>query len=273
MPALMSPDDYSHLPEIAGNHRIAYGMLEEQFGELFLPTQFNAPLPVAILLHGGCWRARFGLAPLGQIARRLANRGIAVWNLEYRRLEGGGGWPYTFQDTAAGADFVRTLAEDFSLDLERVIAIGHSAGGHLACWLAQRHLLTPDMTLYQDNPIPLKGVVSLAGIPDLEKASVAGICAGAPAELMGGTLTTVPERYKEGSPHAGPALKVRQWHVVGSDDALVPADYVRASVDFARGRGESVDLVTVPDAGHFEIVTAASSAWPQVERAIEAAIA
>jgi acetyl esterase/lipase len=273
MSALMTPADYTALPLVGGDYRIAYGALDDQFGELFLPESSTGdPAPLAVLLHGGCWRARFGLAPLGQLARRLAERGIAVWNVEFRRLDGGGGWPHTFLDVAAAADFVRTLADEYPISPERVLAIGHSAGGHLACWLAQRHQLTPDMTLYQENPLPLVGIVSLAGIPDLEKATDTGICAGAPVELMGGDNTTVPARYREGSPHAGPPLKIPQWHVVGEDDTLVPASYVEDAVAFAHRRGEVVELITVPAAGHFEIVSASSPAWPMVEATIDAAL-
>ena len=91
-------------------------------------------------------------------------------------------------------------------------------------------------------------------------------------ELMGGDYTTVPARYREGSPHAGPPLKIPQWHVVGEDDTLVPASYVEDAVAFAHRRGEAVELITVPAAGHFEIVSASSPAWPMVEATIDAAL-
>ena len=162
----MTPADYTALPLVPGDHRIAYDDRPDQFGELYLPEEGPGPYPLVILLHGGCWRARFGLMPLGQLARRLTELQVIVWNVEYRRLDGGGGWPTTFLDTAAAADYARQLATEYPLDISRVVAVGHSAGGHLAAWLAQRHNLEPGMTLFQKDPLPITGVVSLAGIPD-----------------------------------------------------------------------------------------------------------
>ena len=90
------------------------------------------------LLHGGCWQAEYGLTPLGQLAQAIADRGAAVWSIEYRRLGNGGGWPATFLDAGAALDHLRTLADEYALDLRRVVTAGHSAGGHLALWLAGR---------------------------------------------------------------------------------------------------------------------------------------
>lgn len=265
----MTPAQYTQLPLIPGDHRSAYGDLPAQFGELFVPRSAPENLqPVIILMHGGCWRDRFGLEPLGQLARRLTDHGCAVWNLEYRRLGGGGGWPATFLDVAAGADHLRELARKFSLDVGRVMAAGHSAGGHLALWLAGRNALASPSTLYSPNPLPIKSVVSLAGIPDLELAAAENICGGAPEELMGGTAVEFPERYAQGSPLAGPSLTVPQWHVVGEQDRLVSAHYVRRCVRRARARGEAAELIPVAGSGHFEIVTATSAVWPTVEATI-----
>jgi len=267
----MTPDDYAMLPAHAADHRLAYGDHPDQFGDLYLPrSRPDPPSPTAvlILLHGGCWRSRFGLAPLGQLARRITERGAAVWNLEYRRLGGGGGWPATFLDVAAGADFLRSLARPHDLDLSRVVAAGHSAGGHLACWLASRHVLPPGAELHRRQPLGVTAVVSLAGIPDLALAAHEGICAGAPVELMGGTAAEVPQRYAQGSPLAAAPVTVPQWHVVGEADALVPAAYVRRCVGAARAREERAELVALAGAGHFEIVVTGSRVWSDVEAVI-----
>jgi len=274
MATLMTPAEYVALPRAEPDVRSRYGPHPAQFGELYLPDNAGAsPLPVVVLLHGGCWRERFGLAPLGQLARALTGLGCAVWNLEFRRLGAGGGWPTTFRDAAAGIDFVRSLAEDQPLDPGHTVLAGHSAGGHLALWGAGRSNLPPDSELYEPVPLAVRGVISLAGIPDLVEAEQIGICGGAPAELMGGGVETYPERYRSGSPLHGPALRVPQWHVSGEGDILVPASYVEQCVARARARGEHSTLVEVPGAGHFEIITAGHAAFQPVEGAFREALA
>ena len=86
----------------------------------------------------GGGKSKYDLEYAGHLVRRtLKSMGIAVWSVEYRRVgETGGGWPMTFEDAAAGLEFVATLAESYSIDLKRVITMGHSAGGHLAFWTA-----------------------------------------------------------------------------------------------------------------------------------------
>ena len=118
--------------------RLKYGPEDLQFGDLYLPNQQGSH-PVVILIHGGYWRARYGLDLMNDLAVDLAKRGYAAWNIEYRRVGNpGGGWPGTFQDVALATDYLRKLAPSYTLDLTKVVPIGHSAGGHLAFWLAAR---------------------------------------------------------------------------------------------------------------------------------------
>jgi hypothetical protein len=145
MPATaMLLEAYSSLPFFTANHRIQYGDDSSQFGDLFLPSQpieqaSRHSYPVVILLHGGCWRAQHGLEPLGQFARALTERGLAVWNLEYRRCGSGiSMWPDTFLDTAHGADKLRDLAGPFKLDLDRVVAMGRRVATLPCGWLGDR---------------------------------------------------------------------------------------------------------------------------------------
>ena len=170
------PLDLATAPVPAGAQRIAYGSDPQQFGELRVPAT-RGPHPVAIVVHGGCWLEKIpsmdaravAIDNMRPLAAALTEAGIATWNIEYRRLgHAGGGWPGTFLDVARAADHVRTLARGHQLDLTRVIAIGHSAGGHLALWLAARPKIAKTSDLYLENPLRLTGAVDLDGPPDLK---------------------------------------------------------------------------------------------------------
>ena len=268
MSHILTTDDYAALAITSGDCRIAYGSLPDQFGELFLPNH-PGPFPTIILAHGGCWRARFGLAQLGQMARRLADNGGAVWSLEYRRIGTGGGWPETFADVAAAADHLREMASDHDLDLNRIVAVGHSAGGHLVCWLAGRHRLSPESVLWRPDPLRLQGVVALAGLPDLPGAVAEELCSGAPQELIGGLPSALPDRYAQGSPHALLPYGVPHRHIVGADDVVVPVGYLQHFVDLAQEEGDDAELITLAETGHIEIVVAGSPAWAMVAETIQ----
>lgn len=249
-------------------HRESYGSDPLTFGDLYLPSA-GGPHPVVILIHGGCWRARHDLSYIGPLAAALAHLGLAVWSLEYRRIGNpGGGWPGTFQDVARGADHLRNLAGRFPFALGRVLAVGHSAGGHLALWLAGRRRLPGGSVLATDGPLPLKGVVSLAGIPDLARAALALVCGGSPVDLMGGAPDRVSERYAQGSPSALIPLGVPQRLIHGAGDDLVPVAYVRPYESQAREAGDDVRMTIIPEVGHFELTDPTSVAWPTVRHAI-----
>ena len=265
-PRLLTRDDYVHLPAIRADHRLFYGPDPAQFGDLYLPQQ-PGPHPVVVLLHGGCWQAQYGLAPLGQLCTAFVNEGLAVWNVEYRCLGNGGGWPMTFTDVATGADFLRGIADQYALDLSHVVATGHSAGGHLALWLAGRHRLPAKSPLFTATVLPLHGVISLAGLPDLSEGVKRNICRGACQEIVGGSLEAVPQRYLQASPHALLPLGVPQWHIVGRDDQSVPLDYVQQYVALA-SQYDVVQLDILPDAGHFELVVPTTAAWVTVRHAV-----
>src|SRR3984893_6995022 len=160
--------------------RLAYGPEYLQFGDLYLPPHAG-PHAVIPLIHGGYWRARYDLTLMNGLAEDLARRGYAAWNIEYRRVgDRGGAWPGTFHDVARSVDYLRVLAPQYQLDLQRVVPVGHSAGGHLAFWLAARPRIAADNPLAgssltehagkQATPLPLAGAISLAGVLDLETA-------------------------------------------------------------------------------------------------------
>src|SRR5437762_364288 len=128
--------DILSLPPPPADARLAYGGGEFQFGELRVPGGAG-PHPALVVIHGGFWRARFDLLHIGHLCAALTAGGVATWSVEYGRLGNpGGGWPGTFQDVAMAAGHLRVIASQYDLDLGRVAAIGHSAGGQLALWLA-----------------------------------------------------------------------------------------------------------------------------------------
>lgn len=269
-PHILTVDEVLAFPDVPADYRVSYGSDPAQFGDLYLPQQ-PGPHPVVLLLHGGCWRAQYSLTLVGQLAAALRQVGLAVWNVEYRRLGNGGGWPTTFQDVAMGADFLQTLAPQFALDLSRLVTVGHSAGGHLALWLAGRHNLPDTSPLYVEEGVRVHGVVSLAGIPDLIAGVQSNICRGACQEVVGGLPEDVPDRYQQASPLALLPLGVPQWHLSGTEDQIVPTAYLQQYVEVATQYDE-VHLKVLPDAGHFELIVPTTSAWPAVRHAILALV-
>lgn len=250
---LISAETYTKIPLQTADHRIPYGNDPSQFGDLFLPSG-DGSHPVVLMLHGGCWRAKYGLGPMGQLARAVANRGVAVWSLEYRRLGNGGGWPNTFLDVAHGADLLRDLADQYALDLSRVVVTGHSAGGHLALWSAGRGKVSAESPIYTPNPLPFHSVVALAPVCDLERAVAWDICIEASDVLVGGHPRQHYANYYQGSPSALLPLDVPHVTINGEKDDIVPIEYVSHFVDSAHALGDDATLIGVPDVGHFEIV-------------------
>lgn len=261
--SLHTVDDYRRLPVVSASRRCFYGAHASHFGDLFLPAT-PGPHRVLVLIHGGCWRAEYGLESLGQLARAIADRGVAVWNIEYRRLGDGGGWPQTFLDAGAALDHLRTLADAHALDLQHVVTAGHSAGGHLALWLAARAKLPAYSPLYTPNPLCVHGVVSLAGIPDLAMAAAQAVCGAAVTELMGGSPVMLAERYADASPAALTPLGVPHVHIHGREDDIVPLDLVEHYAAAAVRASDRVRLEVLPDAGHFELVDARTAAGQRV---------
>jgi acetyl esterase/lipase len=244
--------------------RIPYGPDELQFGELRIPDG-TGPHPVAIVLHGGCWRARYDIGHTRAFADALRREGFAVWSLEYRRVGNpGGGWPGTFLDVASGADYLRTLAASHPLDLERVVAVGHSAGGHLALWLAARRGLGDGSEIRGVfDPLPLAGVVSLAGVTDLRRAVEERVCETMAAELVGAEA-----RYAEASPIERLPLGVPQRLLTGALDAVVPPAFGEDYAARARARGDDASHSLVEGAGHFEVIAPSTEAFRAVVEAI-----
>ncbi len=259
-------EDITKLSAPPASYRIAYGDDPSQYGELRLPSG-KGPFPVAVVIHGGCWYSAYDLKQLASLSAALTGLGIATWNLEYRRIGNvGGGWPGTFQDLANGTDYLRVLAPTHHLDLERVITIGHSAGGELALWLAARSHLPKDSPLYSPNPLQLKGVVSLAGITNLR--TYRPNCGDAVNKLLGGAPDEVQVRYQQTSPIELLPLRVPQRLIHGDRDEIVPLSQSSDYEAQAKTKHDDVKLTVIEGAGHFDLIAPGSSAWRAVETAV-----
>lgn len=256
-------------------HRYEYGTDSSQWGELFLPD-----LPpgarhhgVVVVIHGGYWRAQYG-AELGEpLARDLAGHGMAAWNLEYRRAGNGGGWPETFEDVLAGIDKLAALAGPHALDLAKVVALGHSAGGHLAVWAAGRDRLAglppATQTLGPEGGVPLQntadgvrltGVVSQSGVLDLAGAERLNLSNGAVANLLGGPSSEFPARHRRADPMAALPLDVPVYAVHAEADADVPESMSRTYVEASRASPVPARLVSVPG-DHFALIDVTAEAY------------
>ncbi len=251
--------------------RVAYGPHPDQVGDVVLPKGPAAPAPLVMLLHGGFWRAAYDRHHLAGVAKALARTGYAVVNAEYRRVGAGGGWPTTFEDVGLAVDTLPLLIEQQlpgRVDLDRVVVLGHSAGGHLALWASLRGRLAGDAPGARGTAPRIAGVVALAPACDLAETHRSNNGDGAVAALLGGTPADVPERYAATDPAVlgGPPVPTVVVH--GENDVVLPEAMSRAWCTATGTR-----LVTVPGTGHFELIDPRSAAWPHVLDSVSAVVA
>ena len=255
---LMTWPDLLERPRPAPSATISYGESALQIVDLWLP-EGAGPHPVALMVHGGCWQTEIAdRRIMNWIADDLRRRGIAVWNIDYRGVDRpGGGYPGTFQDAAAAADALRTHAAQYRLDTGRVVAIGHSAGGHLALWLAGRPRLPAGSPLRTGNPVAIAEVISLGGLPDLEEAARepgSGCGTEVIARISGGRFaeTSVPRLAPLGLP---------QVLINGRQDRIIPVAYAEGYARPMRAAGDDVRVRMLDATGHVELVAPETAAW------------
>ncbi len=232
---------------------LAYGPHPDQRGDLYLPEASSAPL--VCLLHGGFWRLPYGREELAPVAADLSSRGLAVWNLEYRRTGAEGhGWPATFEDIDLALAYLPALHRAHpQVDIRRIVVAGHSAGGHLAFWAASR----PGAS---SSAVRVLAAIGLAPLLDLHAAQASGLGNRAVEALLGGTPATVPDRYREASPLALLPLGIRQYVIHGAADAAVPPGMSRHYVDAARRAGDIAVCVMLPATDHMAFLDPGSGA-------------
>ena len=230
-----------------------YGTDPAQFGELWLPD--GAAAGTVVVIHGGFWRARYDLSLGRPLAADLAARGYAAWNLEYRRALAGGGWPATFEDVAAGIDLLATLPVDTS----RVIAIGHSAGGHLAAWAAGRAKLPPGAP-GGEPVVAVTGVIAQAGVLALADCARERVGGNAALDLIGGGPGELPDEYRLADPIAAVPVPAPVVCLHSRADADVPYSYSERYVAAATAAGGRACLVEL-SGDHFTLIHPASADW------------
>ena len=227
-------------PPPPADMRLAYGPEPLQFGDLRLP-EAEAP-PLAVVIHGGYWKANYNLIHTGHMSRALTEQGVATWNVEYRSVgDPGGGWPGTGNDVARAVELVAELP----VDQTRVVLVGHSAGGQLALWAAKRAQLP---------------VVALAPVSDVRESATRTGPDGAPARFM------AAEHFAEGSPLELLPLGVQQIVIHGTEDDGVPYAMSERYVEAAGGEAE---LVTLEGTGHFEPIDPLAPVFAQTVAAVQ----
>jgi acetyl esterase/lipase len=272
--------DYLALDGPAPTAHIAYGAAPSQYAELFLPPAStdagHGPWPVAVLVHGGCWTVEFGgIREMRNIAGALAAQGIAVWNVEYRRVdEAGGGYPGMYLDMQAAIARLAEEAPARHLDTSRIVAIGHSAGGQLVQWIAGREQLPPASPLYRAHVLPIHQIISLGGLADLrhERALIGSSCERDVAQLTGAATPARPDVFADTNaaelvPNGSTTLLVN-----GELDTIAPPPSAAAYAERARAAGDSVRLLVLPGASHYDEVAATSPSWALLLPAIRQAL-
>lgn len=256
----MSEDVLSRQPP-AADLRLKYGSDPNQFLDLRLPKGTSKqPRRLVINIHGGFWRAKYSLEHAGHLCAALAAKGVVTANLEYRRVGNeGGAWPGTFEDIRSAYQFLVQNADKHHFDVQRIVVMGHSAGGQLALCLAAHELA-------------VTRVVSLAGVVDLRRAYELHLSNDAVVEFLRGTPHDVPDHYREADPMQLSITGARQWLLHGSADDTVPTgfsrDYVAEKKNREGKQKEDARLTEIQGADHFDLIDPQSKAWAEVERTV-----
>lgn len=244
---------------------------DQNWVDLFMPKgdHPDGSVPMVILVHGGSWQSQIGADTFVTFARRLAERGLAVYNVEYRRLGSGGGYPQTFADVAAAIDYAPEIGRaNPAISLDDAVVVGHSAGGQLAMWAGTRHKLDDDEVGAKPKYRPTS-VVSLAGPLDMRTAVRMGD--DRIVKALGGEPDEVPERYESVDPIQNIDPKTPTIAMAGANDHVVPPVVSRNYIDAAKKSGGDAHFVLLPGTDHVSIVDPAAPTFTRVLETINRA--
>lgn len=269
--APMPLSDLLSRPMPKADRTITYGADPLNIVDLWKPAG-KAPFPVVLMIHGGCWQTKVAdRSIMNWIADDLRKRGIAVWNIEYRGVDRGGGYPATYDDVAAAGDRLIKDGKALDLDTGKVVVIGHSAGGHLGLWLAARTALPRNASSPVSTMLHPATVISQGGIPDLRAVSALPDhpCGNEGAIAMAGGKQP---SYADTSPPEMAQAKTPQILVNGDRDRVAPPEYARDYVAKVTAKGGDAKSIVVPETGHFELIAPESVAWAKQVALIEEAL-
>lgn len=250
-------------------HRLAYNTRgtrdpAQNWGDFYLPAGPQQPdtIPLVVLIHGGSWKTGFDADTMTAYARDLAKRGMAVYNIEYRRIGSGGGWPTTFDDVADALDYVVEINKRFpQITTDDELVVGHSAGAQLAAWAGTRNSLDDKAIASRPQFRPTR-VVALSGPLDMVYAANHGD--ERVVAVLGGTPEEVPERYRSVDPieNIDPTMPIIAVH--GDRDTVVPLLVSRRYIDEVVRRKGIGDLVVAKGENHLSLISPTSAAYPRI---------
>jgi acetyl esterase/lipase len=269
---LMKWSDLTTRPHPHADKRVTYGRDPLQWADLWLPAG-KGPFPTVLMIHGGCWQSSVAGADLMDwIADDLRKHNVAVWNIEYRGVDRpGGGYPGTFSDVANAADLLARDGGKYGLNTKRIVAVGHSAGGHLAMWLAARPRLKQSSELWNAHPAPIAAVVSQGGLPDLALArtdATAACGVDTVDRLIGQVRPEHPDPLADTSPDKLMPIGVPQTLVNGDQDHVAPPRFADAWLMKTKAAGDRAMSIKLPDQGHVELIAPETPAWAATRNTI-----
>ena len=246
---IMEWKDLLSRPKPAPDATISYGADALQVVDIWKPKGAG-PHPAVVVIHGGCWQTAIAERDImNWIADDLRSHGVGVWNIEYRGVDRGGGYPGTYEDVGAAADLFAVRGAEFGLEADGgAVVIGHSAGGHLALWLARRRGLATSDKLRGKAPLMIGLAISQGGLPDLRAQTTLpdhGCGNDAATKMAGGA-------FERTSPPEMPKGSARELQFNNDLDTIAPPSF---------GKAYGAEMVTTPNEGHAELIAPETVSW------------